>query len=300
MTQRWGPEGPTMTHEEAVELVAAHALDALDAGDRGPFEQHLASCITCRRESDEFQRVTLGLAIGGPLVAPPPALKARVLARAVADQQVSAHAPSASTPVVPVTTVGDASRHVPSRPPAPRSPAWLALAAAVVLAAGLGIYAASLRSRLGEADRMIVDYSTRLETIRDQLASERLRATRLANTVSVLGSPDIVKVYLRGRAGAPTAVGRAYISASRGMIFETEQLPMLPAGKVYQLWMIPADKTPVSAAVFIVSPNGGFSLLRPLPEGTTTIRIVAVTVEDGPNGVVQSKNAPVLMGEAGQ
>jgi anti-sigma-K factor RskA len=303
MTQREGPGGLMMTHDEAVLLVAAYALDALDAAERAPFEGHVASCALCQREFAELQRVTVGLGLSGGAVEPPPDLKARVLARAVAERQATPKAapqqPLSSATVVQLPLGPTRSA---ANPPAPRSPSWLALAASVVLAIGLGTYAMSLRSRLSDADRMIGEYSARLETVRDQLASERLRATRLANTINVLGAPDIVKVTLRGQADAPAAVGRAYISASRGMIFETEQLPVLPAGKVYQLWVIPGEKgkLPVSAGIFIVAPNGSFSLMRPLPEGVTAPQIVAVTVEDGPNGVVQSKNAPVLAGQAGQ
>jgi anti-sigma-K factor RskA len=64
------------------ELTAGYALDALDPSERTQFEEHLASCARCREELQEFWRVSgaLAHAAGGP--APPPALRARILAQA--------------------------------------------------------------------------------------------------------------------------------------------------------------------------------------------------------------------------
>ena len=181
-----------------------------------------------------------------------------------------------------------------------RRPGWLPLAASLAVAAWLGIYAASLRSQLGEANRTLGQYANRVDGLRDQLASERLSAARLVNTVNVLRAPDIIKVTLSGRGAATAATGRVYISATRGMVFEAEQMPVLPAGKVYQLWIIPPGQgtLPVSAGIFSVAANGTFSMTGQLPAGVVSTQVVAVTVEDGPNGVVQSKNAAVLVGEA--
>ena len=64
------------------DLTAGYALDALDPGERERFEAHVASCDRCREELHDFWQVAglLGRAAGGP--APPPSLRARVLAQA--------------------------------------------------------------------------------------------------------------------------------------------------------------------------------------------------------------------------
>jgi anti-sigma-K factor RskA len=66
--------------EHLDELIAAHALDALDADEAAAAEQHLAECPQCRRQLAEFQAVAAGLALSVPQAPPPPDLRGRILA----------------------------------------------------------------------------------------------------------------------------------------------------------------------------------------------------------------------------
>jgi anti-sigma-K factor RskA len=70
------------THEDLHELTAAYALDALDADERGVYEEHLATCERCRAELRELGETAgvLALAAEGP--APSDGLRDRVLAAA--------------------------------------------------------------------------------------------------------------------------------------------------------------------------------------------------------------------------
>jgi anti-sigma-K factor RskA len=63
-------------------LVAPYALDALDPPDEQHFEQHLAHCERCRRELAGLREAASSLAYGTSAVAPPPALKDRILEQA--------------------------------------------------------------------------------------------------------------------------------------------------------------------------------------------------------------------------
>lgn len=69
------------------DLAAGYALDALDAGEREAFEEHLAGCEQCRAEVASFQEVgaALALATAGP--EPRPELRERILAAAAAEPQ---------------------------------------------------------------------------------------------------------------------------------------------------------------------------------------------------------------------
>jgi len=64
------------------DLTAGYALDALDDDERARYEEHLASCESCREELQGFWEVSaaLGRAAGGPM--PPPSLRARILEQA--------------------------------------------------------------------------------------------------------------------------------------------------------------------------------------------------------------------------
>jgi anti-sigma factor RsiW len=64
------------------DLTAGYALDALDPDERERYEEHLASCESCREELQEFWQVAgaLGRAAGGPT--PPESLRERILQQA--------------------------------------------------------------------------------------------------------------------------------------------------------------------------------------------------------------------------
>ncbi len=123
-----------MDDERAHDLTAAYALDALDPEEREAFEAHLAQCERCRDEVAELSATAAALAFGVESVAPPPALRERILDTARAER------PN----VVPF----------PSR--SPRILAAMAAAAACV-AVGLGIWNVSLHERLGSAHRQALE-----------------------------------------------------------------------------------------------------------------------------------------------
>src|SRR5437588_5226272 len=68
-----------MRHKEFKELLALEAAGALDAGERGPLEEHLSSCAECRAELREMCDAVAALAYTVAPVAPPAHLRARVL-----------------------------------------------------------------------------------------------------------------------------------------------------------------------------------------------------------------------------
>jgi anti-sigma-K factor RskA len=68
------------THDEWEELAAAHALSALEPDDEQRFEAHLASCDICPQVLAETEAVMAELAYATEQVAPPAALKSRLMA----------------------------------------------------------------------------------------------------------------------------------------------------------------------------------------------------------------------------
>lgn len=64
-----------------VDLLPAFALGSLDADEAFQVEEHLLSCWICRRESRQFQAVAEELSLAVPPVAPPPAVRERLLQR---------------------------------------------------------------------------------------------------------------------------------------------------------------------------------------------------------------------------
>jgi len=119
--------------EHLDELIAAHALDGLDADAAEAAEQHLAECPQCRMQLAEYRSVAAGLALSVPQAAPPPELRNRILA--------------AVEPVVTAPVVRPAERARSRRWFAawPRSAAIAVPALAVVVAALL-VWNIALRS----------------------------------------------------------------------------------------------------------------------------------------------------------
>lgn len=66
-------------------LVAPYALDALDRQEEREFEEHLATCESCRQELARLRETAASLAYAAPGAAPPSALKERILDQARAD-----------------------------------------------------------------------------------------------------------------------------------------------------------------------------------------------------------------------
>ena len=112
------------------DLTAAYALDALDADDAREYEAHLARCERCRAELADLTESASALAYAATAPAPPPELRARILQQAARERpNVVPLRPRWATPVAAVAAV------------------------AACAAIGLGIWAASLSSRLGDVDR---------------------------------------------------------------------------------------------------------------------------------------------------
>jgi len=81
-------------------LAGAYALDALSPADRSRFERHLATCPSCRQETQGLHEATAMLAAAS-VTPPPDALRARVLAAASRTRQgspVTGPAPGAARP----------------------------------------------------------------------------------------------------------------------------------------------------------------------------------------------------------
>jgi hypothetical protein len=255
-------------HEPFDEMAAALALDALDPADRRAFEEHLATCARCQAAVTDLRRVAAGIGLSVDPVDLPAGLKSKVLAAVVSQPQVRAFSRLRV-------------RETRTRSMAP----WLALAAGLALATLGGSYGwraqqESVRVR-AEAERAQTDARARVAALEERLA--------------VMGAPDVVQVPLQGQPDAPGSTARVFMSKTRGMVLNAEHLPALPAGRVYQLWVV-TKQAPVSIGVFSVGADGSAQGVMPVPaEATRDPVAVAVTIE--PAGGVLSPTGPkVLVG----
>jgi anti-sigma-K factor RskA len=196
-----------------------------------------------------------GLGQAVPQIDPPAALRARVLASV-------AGAP-------------------PARPAAARSVLWpLATAAALVLAAGLGLYTSQLRGRIGNLENDLRDARARANSAEQRAADALQIASGARISVAVLTAPDVARIDLAGQAPvAPRASARAFWSRSRGMVFTASDLPPLPAGRVYQLWVVTAQPAPLSAGLLTPDARGSVNVTFNTSPDIPQPVALAVTIE---------------------
>jgi anti-sigma-K factor RskA len=217
-------------------LTGVYALDALDDVERARFERHLRSCGSCAAEVLDFHEAAASLA-DRVTTNPPPRLRAAVLAEVARTRQVSP------------------SERVHLRRPSGRRILATA-AAAVVIAATAGLGGVAWQSRQAAHDAHVA------------AVQEAQRANELTQVLTDPSNSETV--------GTLTGGGYATVVAARGRaVFATSQLPALPDGKRYQVWLIKPDKRILSAGLLGVKDGSGQSLVSDVRPGDA----LAVSVE---------------------
>ena len=125
--------------------------------------------------------------------------------------------------------------------------------------------------------------------LRSALASEN-------ETVRGIGSPSNLMVSMEGAVSAG-GEGRIFIDPKLGKWwFTTRGLKQLPAGKIYEFWLIPQNQKPIPAGTFGVDASGAGYLTGAVPANIGASAIAAVTDEPvggvpQPTGQIQIKGA---------
>jgi Anti-sigma-K factor rskA len=234
-------------------LAGVYALDALERGaERDRFDRHLHRCQSCTSEVRGFREVATALAFAAD-TEPPPELRDRVMAAVARTRQ---QPPEIRTHARPRR----------SRGTAPWLP-WLSGAVAtvgIVIAVVFGFAQAHTQQELDQA-----------------------RAQNEA-IASVLAAPDA-----RLLTSTTTKGGVAIVVLSaekRQLVVSTAGLPPLPAGKVYQLWLIGPVKI-VSAGLLPAAEAGKTAPV--LASGIVAGDKLGLTVEPAP-GTAQPTTTPIL------
>lgn len=264
-----------LTCAEARELLPLLALDALDVDERDVLADHLARCPACAEEAVGYAEVTAALALALPQADPPPALKGRVLA--AARRQRPAGLDTGRRPPIALWSGARARRWRVSL-------SSLAAAVALVLAAGSTVWALSLRAELESQNARIAQLSVRAENYQ--------------RVTAVLQAADTQIRVLQGTGEAPSAFGRVYVDpdSGEGMLM-VRNLPPLPPGHSYQLWVVGADGRRQSAGLLTWTDRqgNGYTLIR-CPETLARWQSFGVTLE--PAGGSPGPTGPRLLGGA--
>ncbi len=259
------------TQDELRELLPAYALGALSADEAAAVESALVGSAgnSLRRELNSYQELVVQMATAKPVV-PPAGVKERLLARVAREKQVA----------------------LP--PPAPRRmPATVmaALAAALVLAVGLGAYSLVLRDSLGRSESTLAALREREVLLRDSLAQRETTLNAILEAQAQLRVAHLVAVDNVPGPG----IQFFWNERQKRGVLHAFGLPPARAGRAYQLWLI-QDGKPVSVSVFN-SDADGHALVEnlSLPETSRGTTLVAVTDEPA-GGSPGPTTAPFLAG----
>jgi anti-sigma-K factor RskA len=234
-------------------MTGAYALDALEGGaEFERFTRHLNRCPSCASEVRGFREVATSLAFA-TAAEPPPELRAQVLTAATRVRQLPPEVKSHARP-------RRARVWVPWVPWLSGAIATAAVAAAVIF----GFSQAHTQQELNQA-----------------------RAQNQAIAL-VLSAPQVKLLTQTTTTGG---VARVYLAAeTHRLVVTTTGLAALPAGKVYQLWLIGPKKI-VSAGLLPSATSGQTPPM--LASGLVPGDKLGLTVEPAP-GSAQPTTTPIL------
>ena len=188
--------------EQLRELASLHALGVLSDEERAELAKAMAGDAELAAEVRLLED-TAG-ALGGVVaqVDPPARLRARVLAVAGIEAD-----DASGTPVVALRGGRGADAPVVVRRESGALPGWLAAAAALVLASGLGLWALQLRTSLDAMNARVERAEAEVVRIQRTIgeAQEQTRILQAQN--SVLFAPDTLRVDLAGQAAGARLEG---------------------------------------------------------------------------------------------
>lgn len=267
-----------MSLEHQGQALASYVVGALPRDERAALEAHIAQCPECAAEARSLQRVADALARSVSQRTPRSELRARVL------QSVAGHGAATTTEVSGRTTRSAMS-------------GWVPLAATLLMAVALGAYAIRLHERIGVLEsRLDAALANSASAERATLEARRV-ADEAQSAMGVLAAPDLARIDLKGEPAAPGATARALWSRQRGMVFTASNLPPLPAGRIYQVWVVTAQ-APVSAGLLQPDASGhGTRVFRTPPDIAAPVA-VAVTLEPE-GGVPAPTGERYLLGTPG-
>lgn len=262
-----------MDHDEPCGQAAGHVLGTLSPDERAEFLAHVSECADCAAAVFSLAPVVAALAYEAPPADPPEGARDRLLARI--------RSGNVSQPLK-ATAIADAG--LKPRVTFSQRP-WLVAAASLAVAVGVGTYSVGLRDRVGTLEQQLRDIGARSDERERQLDAARQAAAEAQTFVVVLAASDLVRVELAGQRLAPQASARAFWSRSGGLIFTASNLPPLPGGRTYQLWIV-TPGAPVSAGLLKPGEKGEVHGVFATPRDVTTLAAIAVTIE--PEGGVSA------------
>lgn len=254
-----------------------HAMQAHSAEESAAIETHLGECVLCRAGLDEAAGNLALVAMSVEQHPVPEGARGRFI------ESIAAAAPApprrAREAVVPIAARRPAGRLLYWIP-------WVAVAALVIVVVTLSVKISALNQEL--------------QRQADLAEIQAAKSSRAQEVLEVLTAPNAKRVLLTTRRTSRRPTARAvYLAERGGLILQANNLTPLPAGKTYELWIIPAKgAAPIAAGLFRPDAGGSASVvLPPLPKGVPA-KAFGVTIERAEGSA--RPTLPIILSGAGE
>ncbi|HXP84197.1 MAG TPA: anti-sigma factor [Bryobacteraceae bacterium] len=256
-----------MTCEELRDHYELFVLGVAEDAEAGEIRAHLKrNCDVCAAGVKGARELTALLSATAPTASPRPELRRRIMASVA--------------PPPPVVLEKRGFRW---------APVWAAVAG---LAALTAVY---FEVRV----RQEMDQSAQLRAELNRQAAEAAQRTaqlsRLNDALAIVNSTEAVEVTF-GPKQQPSPAGKVFVSPQRGVLFIASRLPAAPAGKIYEMWIVPKRGAPAPAGLFQSGADGVALHLQPGPVDLNAAGAVAVTLENA--GGATAPTPPILIAAA--
>jgi anti-sigma-K factor RskA len=264
-------------HPQYAEALALYALGALDdPRERAELEAHLGTCGECRRELEALRADAALLAFSAVGPKPPERARQRLVNAIAAEPRAERRA---SRPLV----LG----RLRSR--------WLSFAPVAVMLL-LAIFSLLLGIDLRNTRRELRQARERERQMREQLA----KAQHAEEVLAMWDDPNAMRVKLVSspKTPPPPLIQTIYQREKGHILMVANNLAPLPANKVYELWLLPANGgAPMPAGTFTPDASGNRMMMHPMETAGIAAKGFAVTIE--PESGSQTPTMPIIMAPAG-
>jgi len=248
-----------------LEELELYALGALSGEEAAALQAHVAECGECTMKLAQAHGSAALLAFAVKQEQPAGTIKAELMARIRANREEEDRFAWPLRTQAPGLGAGRAKMESDAKGSWWN---WVLVPAAVLLAlVSLGLswqnrkIAAELQKERRAAELLIHD--------REEI--EKL--------VSVLAAPDTVTVKLAGTGDAANASGVVKYNGKMGVMVYSAELPALPGGKSYEMWLMPTNGAAINAGVLRASGRVWGNMWTAEVPAKTEAKGFAVTIE---------------------
>jgi anti-sigma-K factor RskA len=122
------------------------------------------------------------------------------------------------------------------------------------------------------------DQARALAELRLEAQRKNAELARLTEAFALMNDPAAKQVVFGEGAPKPPR-GRVFVNPNRGVLLLASNLPPAPAGKIYEMWIIPKGGAPLPAGLFQSEADGTAMYVRKGPVDIASTGVIAVTLE---------------------